>query len=102
MSPGDDDSVARWEDAVAVRDLDAPDGPERTAVLVTVTGPDFPGVNAELFTVLAEHDAAMLDVQQATIQSRIMLSALISMPAADADRLEAALQLTMPALASGP
>ncbi|HWF30709.1 MAG TPA: ACT domain-containing protein, partial [Mycobacterium sp.] len=40
---------------------------ERTTLLVTVTGPDFPGVSATLFTVLAEHGAEMLDVQQATI-----------------------------------
>lgn len=72
-----------------------------STVLVTVTGPDFPGVNAELFTVLAAHDAAMLDVQQATIHGRITLSALISLRAEEVDRLDAALQLTMPALGLG-
>ena len=49
-------------------------------VLVTVTGPDFPGVNAALFAVLAEYEAAMLDVQQATIHRRITLSALVTLP----------------------
>jgi phosphoserine phosphatase len=66
-------------------------------VLVTVTGPDFPGVNAALFSVLAEHEAAMLDVQQATIHHRITLSALVTLPG-DPARLRAALDLTMPSL----
>ena len=66
-------------------------------VLVTVTGPDFPGVNAELFSVLADHHADMLDVQQATIHGRITLSALVSVPGSE-DRLAAALDLAMPAL----
>ena len=73
----------------------SPDGP--VTVLVTVTGPDFPGVNAVLFAVLAEHGAEMLDVQQATIHRRITLSALVSMRG-DAQRLSAALDLALPAL----
>lgn len=71
--------------------------PDPVPVLVTVTGPDFPGVNAALFAVLAEHDAAMLDVQQATIHRRITLSALVTLPG-DPARLQAALELTMPSL----
>lgn len=74
-----------------------PTRPDAVTVLVTVTGPDFPGVNAELFTVLAEHGAEMLDVQQATIHERITLSALVALPG-DPRRLEASLDLTMPAL----
>lgn len=74
-----------------------PSRPDTVTVLVTVTGPDFPGVNAELFTVLAEHRAEMLDVQQATIHQRITLSALVALPG-DPARLEASLNLTMPAL----
>nr|WP_243418187.1 phosphoserine phosphatase SerB [Actinomycetospora cinnamomea] len=66
-------------------------------VLVTVTGPDFPGVNAALFAVLAEHSAEMLDVQQATIHRRITLSALVTLPG-DPAKLQAALDLTMPSL----
>ncbi len=65
--------------------------------LITVTGPDFPGVNAALFAVLADHGAQMLDVQQATIHERIMLSALVSLPG-DATRLAAALDVAIPAL----
>jgi len=76
---------------------DADPGSDPVPVLVTVTGPDFPGVNAALFAVLAEHEAAMLDVQQATIHHRITLSALVTLPG-DPARLEAALQLTMPSL----
>ena len=66
-------------------------------VLVTVTGPDFPGVNAVLFSVLADHGAHMLDVQQATIHRRITLSALVSLDG-DAQRLSDALDLALPAL----
>ena len=76
----------------------SPDTPETSVtVLVTVTGPDFPGVNAALFAVLADHGAEMLDVQQATIHQRIMLSALVCLPG-DPARLEAALDLAIPAL----
>jgi phosphoserine phosphatase len=70
---------------------------EPDPVLVTVTGPDFPGVNAALFAVLADHHAEMLDVQQATIHRRITLSALVTLPG-DPARLKAALDLAMPAL----
>jgi len=70
---------------------------ESDPVLVTVTGPDFPGVNAALFAVLADHHAEMLDVQQATIHRRITLSALVTLPG-DPARLRAALDLAMPAL----
>ncbi|WP_423717114.1 phosphoserine phosphatase SerB [Actinomycetospora cinnamomea] len=72
-------------------------GAEPVPVLVTVTGPDFPGVNAALFAVLAEHSAEMLDVQQATIHRRITLSALVTLPG-DPAKLQAALDLTMPSL----
>ncbi len=78
-------------------DGSAGDGSAGLPVLVTVTGPDFPGVNAALFAVLADHGAEMLDVQQATIHRRITLSALVTLPG-DPTRLEAALDLTMPAL----
>ena len=74
--PGDDFP----ESPVVARHRRATTAPEPVPVLVTVTGPDFPGVNAALFAVLAEHEAAMLDVQQATIHRRITLSALVTLP----------------------
>ncbi|WP_285593536.1 phosphoserine phosphatase SerB [Actinomycetospora sp. NBRC 106378] len=66
-------------------------------MLVTVTGPDFPGVSATLFTVLAEHGAEMLDVQQATIHGHLTLSALVGV-AGDPTRLAQSLDLAIPAL----
>ncbi|WP_343054458.1 phosphoserine phosphatase SerB [Actinomycetospora corticicola] len=69
----------------------------RTTLLVTVTGPDFPGVSATLFTVLAEHGAEMLDVQQATIHGHLTLSVLVGVTG-DPQRLAASLDLAIPAL----
>nr|WP_218891673.1 phosphoserine phosphatase SerB [Actinomycetospora corticicola] len=66
-------------------------------MLVTVTGPDFPGVSATLFTVLAEHGAEMLDVQQATIHGHLTLSVLVGVTG-DPQRLAASLDLAIPAL----
>jgi phosphoserine phosphatase len=71
--------------------------PDRTTTLVTVTGPDFPGVSATLFTVLAEHGAEMLDVQQATIHGHLTLSALVGLTG-DPGRLERSLDVAIPAL----
>jgi phosphoserine phosphatase len=70
---------------------------ERTTLLVTVTGPDFPGVSATLFTVLAEHGAEMLDVQQATIHGYLTLSVLVGVTG-DPGRLERSLDVAIPAL----
>ncbi len=69
----------------------------RTTLLVTVTGPDFPGVSATLFTVLADHGAEMLDVQQATIHGHLTLSALVGVTG-DPGRLERSLDVAIPAL----
>lgn len=90
--PGDD-----FPEPSVVLSAQGEAGPDPVPVLVTVTGPDFPGVNAALFAVLAEHEAAMLDVQQATIHRRITLSALVTLPG-DPARLQSALDLTMPSL----
>ena len=69
----------------------------RTTLLVTVTGPDFPGVSATLFTVLAEHGAEMLDVQQATIHGHLTLSVLVGVTG-DPTRLAASLDIAIPSL----
>lgn len=95
---GEPDELVPGALSAATDPSDPADGaPGAVPVLVTVTGPDFPGVNAALFAVLAEHGAAMLDVQQATIHRRITLSALVTLPG-DPAKLEAALDITMPSL----
>ena len=93
----DDQSGDDFPESPVVLSPQGEAGPDPVPVLVTVTGPDFPGVNAALFAVLAEYEAAMLDVQQATIHRRITLSALVTLPG-DPARLQAALDLTMPSL----
>ncbi|GAA4849821.1 phosphoserine phosphatase SerB [Actinomycetospora corticicola] len=84
-------------DGTAGVDLVSAPAVPRTTLLVTVTGPDFPGVSATLFTVLAEHGAEMLDVQQATIHGHLTLSVLVGVTG-DPQRLAASLDLAIPAL----
>lgn len=43
------------------------------SLLLTVTGPDGPGVTAGLFDVLADHAARVLDVEQVVVHSRLLL-----------------------------
>jgi phosphoserine phosphatase len=48
-----------------------------TAVLITVTGPDKPGVSSVLFAVLARHEVHLLDVEQVVIKGRLVLGVLV-------------------------
>ena len=58
---------------------DAPDGfGAGTAVLITVTGPDRPGVSSVLFAALTRHGVDLLDVEQVVIRGRLTLGALVS------------------------
>jgi phosphoserine phosphatase len=47
-------------------------------LLVTVTGRDRPGVTSRLFSVLAEHELSVLDVEQVVIRGRLVLGVLLS------------------------
>jgi phosphoserine phosphatase len=49
-----------------------------TAVLITVTGPDKPGVSSVLFAVLAKHGVHLLDVEQVVIRGRLTLGVLVN------------------------
>lgn len=51
-----------------------------STLLVTVTGPDRPGVSSAVFSVLAEHDVALLDVEQVVIRGRLTLGVLVESP----------------------
>ncbi len=51
-----------------------------TAVLVTVTGPDKPGVTSVLFAALSRHSVSLLDVEQVVIRGRLTLGVLLSCP----------------------
>src|SRR5262245_31467366 len=52
--------------------------PTPTPVLITVTGPDKPGVSSVLFAVLTRHGVEILDVEQVTIRGQLVLGVLVS------------------------
>jgi phosphoserine phosphatase len=52
-----------------------------TTVLITVTGPDKPGVTSVLLAALARHGVSLLDVEQVVIRGRLTLGVLVSSPA---------------------
>jgi phosphoserine phosphatase len=49
-----------------------------TPVLITVTGPDKPGVTSVLFGALSRHGVDVLDVEQVVIRGRLTLGVLVS------------------------
>jgi phosphoserine phosphatase len=49
-----------------------------TSVLITVTGPDRPGVSSTLFAALTRHGVELLDVEQVVIRGRLTLGALVA------------------------
>ena len=51
-----------------------------TAVLVTVTGTDKPGVTSVLFAALSRHQVSLLDVEQVVIRNRLTLGVLLLCP----------------------
>src|SRR5690606_18573407 len=74
----------RWSPAGA-HSCDDPKDQERTAVadttvLVTVTGPDRPGVTSVLLTAMSRHEVSLLDVEQVVIRGRLTLGELVTCP----------------------
>jgi phosphoserine phosphatase len=53
-------------------------GPPSTPVLITVTGPDKPGVSSVLFAVLTRHGVDILDVEQVVIRGQLVLGVLVT------------------------
>lgn len=51
------------------------------AILLTVTGPDRPGITAELTHILAANEIPLLDVEQVVVQGRLTLCLLVQMDA---------------------
>jgi phosphoserine phosphatase len=47
-------------------------------LLVTVTGRDRPGVTSRLFSVLAQHELSVMDVEQVVIRGRLVLGVLLA------------------------
>ncbi|MFD4366437.1 phosphoserine phosphatase SerB [Rhodococcus sp. NPDC058521] len=69
-------------------------GANDTTVLVTVTGPDRPGVTSVLFAALSRHDVSLLDVEQVVIRRRLTLGVVVSCPS-DAEALQEELEEAM-------
>jgi len=51
-----------------------------TTVLITVTGPDKPGVTSVLLAALSHNEVSLLDVEQVVIRGRLTLGVLVSCP----------------------
>jgi len=49
-----------------------------STVLITVTGPDRPGVSSVLFAALTRHGVDLLDVEQVVVRGHLTLGALVS------------------------
>jgi phosphoserine phosphatase len=49
-------------------------------VLITITGPDAPGVDHEVATVLAAHQVEILDIAQSVIHEALNLGLLVALP----------------------
>jgi phosphoserine phosphatase len=49
----------------------------RTTLLITLTGPDRPGVTSRLFGALARHPLSVLDIEQVVIRGKLVLGVLL-------------------------
>ncbi|RZS34052.1 phosphoserine phosphatase [Herbihabitans rhizosphaerae] len=65
-----------------------------TPVLITVTGPDKPGVSSVLFAVLTRHSVDVLDVEQVVIRGQLVLGVLVA-TAEDPEELQEAVEQAM-------
>jgi phosphoserine phosphatase len=69
-----------------------------TTVLITVTGPDRPGVSSVLFAALIRHGVDLLDVEQVVIRGRLTLGALV-VAHHDPEALQEAVEQAMASIA---
>jgi phosphoserine phosphatase len=60
-------------------------------VMVTLTGPDQPGVSTTLFSALADFDVEIVDVEQLVVRGRLVLATLVTRPS-DVTELEDAVR----------
>ncbi|BCK54155.1 putative phosphoserine phosphatase (SerB2) [Nocardia wallacei] len=81
MSTSESDGATREPSVVGQAASSGPDaGTAATTVLITVTGPDKPGVTSVLLTALARNAVSLLDVEQVVIRGRLTLGVLVSCP----------------------
>jgi phosphoserine phosphatase len=67
-------------------------------VLITVTGPDRPGVSSVLFAALIRHGVELLDVEQVVIRGQLTLGALVATEQ-DPEGLQEAVEQSMASIA---
>lgn len=72
--------------------------PNQTPILITVTGPDKPGVSSVLFAVLSRHGVHLLDVEQVVIRGRLVLGVLVNAHS-DPEGLQEAVEQAMASVA---
>jgi phosphoserine phosphatase len=72
--------------------------PHQTPILITVTGPDKPGVSSVLFAVLARQSVHLLDVEQVVIRGRLVLGVLVNAHS-DPEGLQEAVEQAMASVA---
>jgi len=72
--------------------------PNATTVLITVTGPDKPGVSSVLFAALTRHGVDLLDVEQVVIRGRLVLGVLVGSDG-DAEGLQETVEQAMASVA---
>ncbi|MFZ2502970.1 MAG: phosphoserine phosphatase SerB [Nocardioides sp.] len=79
------------------------DASSTNTLLITLTGPDRPGVTAAMFETLGQHGVEVMDIEQIVLRGRIILGVLVQSPqsgrardirARDSRALEAAVQAT--------
>lgn len=58
-------------------------------LLISITGPDQPGITAKVAQLLGEHDVDVLDVGQAVIHNQLSLGILVNLPGATSEVREA-------------
>ncbi|HVK19814.1 MAG TPA: phosphoserine phosphatase SerB [Actinokineospora sp.] len=63
-------------------------------VLITVTGPDKPGVSSVLFAVLTRHGVEIIDVEQVVIRGQLVLGVLVG-AVEDAEGLQESVEQAM-------
>lgn len=69
----------------------SPPAPQLNTLLVTLTGQDRPAVSAHLLRVAADEGALVLDLEQAVVRGRLLLTALLQ-PTGDGSALAGAIE----------
>jgi phosphoserine phosphatase len=67
----------------------SPTDPEPSTLLVTLTGPDRPGVTSRLFQACARSGVTVLDIEQVVLRGRLVLGVLLTTPRHDGPLVQA-------------